>query len=281
MRISVTARRLSGLVAALCTAAVVAHAQQSPDQVIVPLSDPARPAILNVQAVEGGMTVRGADRRDVLVITHERAPHRRNQRGGGSGGGAGTGLRQLDRPPALTIEEANNRISLTVQSTDRVIDFEIQVPRRSDLKLATANNGEIVVEGVEGELEISNPNGAITLNSVGGSIVANSVNGNVKATVTSLSTQKPMAFTSLNGHVDVTFPASMKATLKLRSDEGQVLTDFDVAPLQRPTTAVDTRREGDRLRIERNRTIYGAVNGGGPEIELRTFHGNVYVRRAQ
>jgi hypothetical protein len=61
----------------------------------------------------------------------------------------------------------------------------------------------------------------------------------------------------------------------------QVLTDFDLTPLPPPTSVQDIRRDGGRLPIESNRSIYGAVNGGGPEIELRTFSGNVYVRRAQ
>ena len=37
-----------------------------------------------------------------------------------------------------------------------------------------------------------------------------------------------MAFTSLNGIVDVTLPASVKANVKLRSDQGDVFTDFDI-----------------------------------------------------
>jgi hypothetical protein len=251
---------------------LVVRAEQSANHVSVPLSDPARPATLKVQAVEGSIMVRGAARQDVLVNARERGQEPRNQ------SGSGTGLRRLPLPPALAIEEAGNQISLVVQTTDRVIDLDIQVPSRTNLKLATANNGEIVVEGVEGDLEIINANGAITLTRVGGAIVANSVNDRVKATVTSVST-RPMAFTSLVGDVDVTLPASLKANLKLRSDHGTVLTDFDVTPLQPPTSVQDPRREGGRLRIENNRFIYGAVNGGGPEIELRTFNGNVFVRR--
>lgn len=253
---------------------ILVSAEQPVSEMSVPLSDPARPATLNVQAVEGGITVHGSTRRDVLVVARERGQEPRPQRG------SGTGLRRLPLPPALAIEEARNQISLVVQTADRVIDLDLQVPSRTDLKLATANNGAIAVEGVEGDLEINNPNGAITLTRVGGSIVANSVNDRVKAVVTSVST-RPMAFTSLTGDVDVTFPASLKATLKLRSDTGNVLTDFDVTPLQPPTGVQDTRREGGRVRTENHRFIYGAVNGGGPEIELRTFNGNVYVRRGQ
>ncbi len=28
-------------------------------------------------------------------------------------------------------------------------------------------------------------------------------------------------------------------------------------------------------------TIYGTVNGGGPDFELRTFNGNVYLRKGK
>jgi len=268
--------RLFGLVAALCTVAVVAGAQQPADQVTVPLTDPARPANLNLQLVEGGITVRGSNRRDVLVVARARGQNQRNE------GGGGTGLRQLAPPPAFTVTEERNGILFVLHTPERVIDFEIQVPNRANLKLGTtAINSGIVVEGVEGELEINNPNGPITLNRVGGSIVANSVDGHVRATITSVSMQRPMSLASFNRDVDVTFPASLKANLKLRSDQGNVLTDFDVIPLQAPTTVQDTRREGGRFRAEINRFIYGAVNGGGPEIELRTFNGNIYVRRGQ
>ena len=31
--------------------------------------------------------------------------------------------------------------------------------------------------------------------------------------------------------------------------------------------------------IEVNKSITGTINGGGPELELRTFNGSVYVRK--
>jgi hypothetical protein len=30
-----------------------------------------------------------------------------------------------------------------------------------------------------------------------------------------------------------------------------------------------------------DRAIYGSINGGGPDFEMRTFNGNVYVRKAK
>jgi hypothetical protein len=43
----------------------------------------------------------------------------------------------------------------------------------------------------------------------------------------------------------------------------------------------DTRQSNGRYRIEVDRSLYGTINGGGPEFELRSFNGNVYLRRGK
>jgi hypothetical protein len=30
-----------------------------------------------------------------------------------------------------------------------------------------------------------------------------------------------------------------------------------------------------------DRSIYGTINGGGPDFELRTFNGDIYLRKAK
>jgi hypothetical protein len=88
-----------------------------------------------------------------------------------------------------------------------------------------------------------------------------------------------MAFLSYNGDVDVTLPATTKANLKLRSDNGEIFTDFDVQV--RPAAPQTTRGARGGTRIEVNNAISGAINGGGPEFELRTYNGDIFVRRGQ
>jgi hypothetical protein len=41
----------------------------------------------------------------------------------------------------------------------------------------------------------------------------------------------------------------------------------------------ESRSRNGRYRISRNRWIVGAINGGGPEFELRSFNSDVYVRK--
>ena len=116
------------------------------------------------------------------------------------------------------------------------------------------------------------------LKNVGGSVVAHSMNGSVTAVVTRVTPQAPLSFTSMNGTVDVTLPTGIKANLKLRSDQGDVFTDFDFQEIQGARPQV---RKGNRFTIDVNRSVYGAVNGGGPDVELRSFNGTVILRKAK
>ena len=251
-------------------------AQQEETQVI-PLSDPSRPGKVEFHILNGGsITVRGVNRRDVAGVMRGAAPGRvRNERP------APPGMRRLTQSAGFEITEERNEIQIETSTFNQSSGaLEIRVPLRTNLELGIVNGGSITVDNVEGELEISNVNGSVILNNVAGSVVANSQNGGVTATLSRVMADKAMAFTSMNGKVDVTLPSNLKATLKMRSDNGDIFTDFDVQLQQTPPTRGATRRGGG-TRIEVNRALYGTVNGGGPEIELRSFNGTIYLRKGQ
>ena len=261
-------------------AAPIAGARQQPDadRVTVPLSDPSRPGIIDVSLVHGSITVRGANRKDVVVTARPEAerPSRRYDPDA-------AGLRRIPQTAGYRISEEGNRIKVSSDNPNRSVNFEIEAPLRSNLKLSTVNGGEILVENIEGDLDVSNTNGGITLNNVGGSVNAGTTNGAVRASLTRVTAARQMSFTSLNGAVDVTLPPATKANLRLRSDHGEVYSDFDVqlAAASSTPSVQETRSSNGRYRINRNRAIVGAINGGGPEFELRTFNSNVYVRKGK
>ena len=278
----------AGTVAAACSSPVLASqssrptigagAQASAEQVTVPLSDPARPGLIDVSLVHGSITVRGTNRKDVLVTARpETDTDRRSRRSDPDA----TGLRRIPQSAGFRITEESNRVKVSADSPNRQITFEIEAPMRTNLKLSTVNGGEILVENVDGELTVSNTNGGITLNSVAGSVVAGTTNGNVRATLTRVTAQKEMAFTSMNGTVDVTLPAATKANLRMRSNNGDIYSDFDVQLAASAPVVQESRGSNGRYRISRNQSIVGAINGGGPEFELRTFNSNVYVRKGR
>ena len=241
-----------------------------------PFSDPTRPGTVHVGLITGGITVIASDTKEVIVDVVGGDPIRQPPPDDARG------LRRLTPQPGITIEEKNNQMEIRAWPPHRTLELRIQVPRKTQLELSTVNDGDIRVERVEGELELGNVNGSIELTDVGGAVVAHTVNGKVLATFSRVAPDKAMAFTSLNGAVDVTLPASIKANVRLRTDNGSAFTDFDlnVQPASNPPDVEDSRPHGGRYRIEVNKVIYGSVNGGGPEIEMRTFNGNIYLRKA-
>jgi hypothetical protein len=252
-----------------------ARAQQSDEQ-IVPFSDPSRPGKVEAQLLHGSIIVRGENRRDVAVVMRGGAPVReRNDRP------VPPGMRRLTQTAGFEISEERNEIKIEASSfRPSNASLEIRVPLRTNLELGSINGQTITVENVEGEIEIESLNGSVTLTNVAGSVLANTQNGPITVTLSRVMADKPMAFTSFNGKVDVTLPASIKANLKMRSDNGDIFTDFDVQLQQAPAARSSRGRDG-RTRIEVNRSIYGSVNGGGPEIELRSFNGTIYLRKGQ
>jgi len=248
--------------------------QSGVDRIPVTLSDPSRPARVKVSMVNGGITVKGHDGKEVVVEAHVR--NRENSRNEG-------GPKRLTiSSTGLSVEEENNEVNVNTDSYMHPIDVTVSVPAHTSLKLRAVNDGDIVVTGVDGELDVDDINGAVTLNNVSGSVVAHALNGHVYATLTRVDPQKAMAFSSLNGDIDVTFPADLKANVSIRSDQGDVFSDFDVqlkATTSQPVVE-DSRGKGGKYRVKIDKTVHGTINGGGPEIQFRNFQGQIYIRKA-
>jgi len=248
--------------------------QAGGDRIPVTLSDPSRPARVKVSMVNGGITVKAYEGKEVVV--EARVRNRENSRNEG-------GPKRLTiSSTGLSVEEENNEVNINTDSYMHSIDVTVSVPVHTSLKLRAVNDGEIVVTGVDGELDVDDINGAVTLNNVSGSVVAHALNGHVYATLTRVDPQKAMAFSSLNGNIDVTFPADLKANVSIRSDQGDVFSDFDIqlkAASSQPVVE-DGRGHGGKYRVKIDKTVHGTINGGGPEIQFRNFQGQIYIRKA-
>src|SRR5947208_4722726 len=276
------AQRFPSLVVAFisCVApsAVSARAQtqeqSGPDRVAVTLTDPSRPALVKASLVNGGITVKAYDGREVIV--EARARNRESSRSESN-----NMKRIVVSSTGLSVEAENNEVHIGTDSFARPIDLTISVPVHTSLKLSAVNDGNIVVTGVDGELDVNDVNGSVTLNNVSGSAVAHALNGRLLATFTHVN-QKPMAFSSLNGEIDVTFPADLKANLTLKSDRGEIFTDFDVQMQAAPVQQIveDGRKQGGKYRVRIDKAVRGTINGGGPEYQFTNFNGVIYIRKS-
>jgi hypothetical protein len=247
-------------------------------RVAVPLSDASRPAVVKASLINGGITVKGYDGKEVVVET-------RSQSSSESGGEAKSGDGKMKRIPiratGLSVEEENNRVHISVPAMHQSVDLSIMVPVRSSVILRSVNGGDISVAGVDGELDVNNVNGSVTLTNVSGTVVAHALNGRVLVTLNKINREKPMAFSSLNGDIDVTFPPDLKANVTLSTDHGEVFSDFDVQLQKGAQPKVeDSRGRGGKYRVQIDNSVRGTIGGGGPEIKFKNVQGNIYLRKA-
>lgn len=260
----------SAFSASLLCALAAPAAAQSDQRVVVPLSDPSRPARLEISLFSGDIEIEAYDGNEVIIVAdapirgddveEERRPD---------------GLRKIQSSSVgLTVQEDDNTVSVRMDFSPNNADIQVRVPRRTSVKAGLVNGGDVQVTGVDGEHELSNVNGDVIATDISGAAVINATNGDVRATFTAVDASMPMSFTSFNGDVDVSLPANLAADLIVASQQGDVYTDFDVVAETDPTRV---EREGRAVRVRRQ-TRY-AIGGGGPDIQLRTFNGDVMIRK--
>jgi len=260
---------------------------QQPERVAVPLSNPGKPVKLEVSLMRGGITVKSYTGNEVIVETRVRqggAEEDRAERGHKNleVEGKARGMKRLTNPTAgLEIEEENNNVSVHSGSLGNAVDLVIQVPAATSVKASTIQDGDVVVEGVTGEIEASSTTGNVTLKGISGAVVANALAGDINAVFTQLAADKTMSFTNLSGDIDLTLPAAARAKLKMKSDMGDIYSDFDMT-METVASGPQTEKpaKAGKFRVKIEKSILGTINGGGPELQLKTFTGSIYIRKA-
>lgn len=261
-----------------CFASTVYAQAGTKEQLVVPLTDPGKPGSLQVNLINGTIRVTGYSGNqvviDAVVANAENAEKSKNEAAGG--------MKRITRNGGLelTATEEHNVVKLTTKMVNTTMVLEIKVPQKFGLKVGTINNGDIVIDNVSGEMEIQNVNGDITLTNISGSAVANTINGTLKANFKTIDTSSPMAFSTLNGNVDVTIPATAKFDVKLKSDRGEIYSDFDVDVDKSAPQATRTAKDG-MYKVSIDDWVKGKINGGGSEIMMKNMNGNIYVRKAK
>jgi DUF4097 and DUF4098 domain-containing protein YvlB len=191
------------------------------------------------------------------------------------------GMKQLSGATSgLEIDEDDNVVEIRAESFKAATDLVIQVPVTTSVEVRSSMDGAIVVEGISGEIDINNLNGPVTLRNVSGNTLVHTVNGDIEAVLARVAADKPLSFSSMSGDIDVTLPADVRASLKMKSDQGEIYTDFDIDMTRQPTrTEAAEKTEEGKFHISFDKSLLGLVNGGGREISFNTFSGDIYIRK--
>jgi hypothetical protein len=245
---------------------------QSSNEFTVPLSDPAKRGKLKAVINYGSVTVKGTARKDVLV----RYSADKDEEDGDQ---TKNGLRRIGGGGMdLEVTENGNTVTVHSGSWSNKLNIEIEVPSGMDVEAKTHNDGQLTVEGINGEAVLTNHNGEITALNINGSVIATTYNGEIKVSLDKVKEGTPMSFTTYNGDVDITFPATMKASLKMKTERGDIYSDFDVAfKSTGPVQKTDSKAGVYKVVIDEWKR--GDINGGGPEVTLRNYNGDIFVRK--
>lgn len=157
------------------------------------------------------------------------------------------------------------------------VKYHLHVPENYNLDLNTAG-GSIKVEDLNGNIEAQTSGGSIGLGDIvgnvdvhtsGGSIRVESVYGEIDANTSGGSIKVEFAkqitedanLSTSGGSITAWLPDDIAIDLSASTSGGSVKTDFDV----------DGR--------VKKRSIRGEINGGGPELTLRTSGGSVKIKK--
>ena len=248
------------------------QAQTVQEQVAIPLSNPGKPGTLKVSMMQGDLLVKGYDGKEVVLRVE--MPEMKN-----SISQAKNGLRKIStNGMGLEVREQNNVVYIESMSHNGEGNMEVLVPRNFSLNLHTVNGEMVEVQGVNGEIVVDNVNGGILLKDVQGAAVLNTVNGDIGVSFDKVSSNAPMAFTNLNGKVEVALPASAAFSVKAKTEHGEVYTDFDMK-LRQDKERVKTSNSKGVYRVNIENWVQGDVNGGGPEYLFKSLNGDILIRK--
>ncbi len=251
---------LASITLALAFCALAFGSDPSGGRIVVPAHDGSHPRLVNCSTMNGAITVKAYGGTDVIVE-------------GGSPrdpADAPAGMHRIGPTPGgLEVTEEEGVITVHNHPSNNG-NLVITVPTDISLRLHTLS-GAINVEGVHGEVDVHTLNGHVTLTGISGTATAYSQSGPIKVAMDRVDPAKPLAFSAFNGAVDLTFPPDFKANLTVRSDRGAVFSEFEVTP------------EGGLVKgkghTHNGATVRGTINGGGVELNIRTFNGGVSLRK--
>jgi hypothetical protein len=147
-------------------------------------------------------------------------------------------------------------------NNDTSVSFTVRVPAGVRF-IGKTVNGKVWANNLTADVEATTVNGSINVSTMG-LARANTVNGSITVVMGRADWADDLEFKTVNGGIDLSFPASLSAQVEARTLNGDISTDF-------PLTVTGTFSK---------RRLTGTIGGGGRDLRLETVNGSVQIRRA-
>lgn len=201
----------------------------------------------------GGVSVKGWDRREVLVRS-------KIQSWGNTKAEAVTVAEQV------LVVTGNSNVYAEGPTTNGnqswSVSYEVFVPRNSNLSLK-AHNGGISITSVRGQIEFSTTNGGVNLRNLAGNVKGTTKNGGVNVDLEGNRWDgEGLDVTTTNGGVNLRMPENYSAHLETGTVNGGLRTDIPI------TVQGEVKKE-----------MSVNLGSGGSPIKVRTTNGGVSIKR--
>jgi hypothetical protein len=211
---------------------------------------------LRLKNFSGRVTITASDGPEIVIDAVRRAPRSRLD---------GIKLDIHTTSSNVVVVDANQRDRSWFIGGNNVVetDFDIKVPRRTDLDLSVFSS-PVNVEGVEGSHKVHGFSARLSLTDVVGSIQAHSFSGSVMIREKSWGPNLTIDVDTFSGNVELHVPGDANGSVSFHSFSGRLSSEM---PL---TLHSSSRRD---LKAE----LGGGGNGG--TLRFKTFSGSVKIDR--
>jgi hypothetical protein len=211
-------------------------------------SDPSKPGTVKLTLGRADLQIQGANTSEVTVKSSASAITSKPRK---------DGMRVLSAASSFSFGESDNVITLDAGKewgSRGNSEFHLTVPINTTIIVPNSWGGDIKCSNISGDIEINSMHGEIRLDDVAGGVVVGTMNGEIKAKIRELHEGKPLSFASMNGEVTLQVPANVKANVRLRTQNGSVLTDFEESALitKVEATAGSSRSKTTTFRYSRD-----------------------------
>lgn len=272
--------RLISTLAALMLA-LSATAQTSEREYILELTSPDKPVQLEVSVYFGEINIVGFDGKQVEVSVRKTERENPDDNRRKAKADAHTPSRSVAglTPVAISssvvaIEEHNNHVEVSAEYSNEYVAVDIRVPRNSSVESQLRSGGSLKVSGINGSLELESWKSPIEALDVSGPIVAETHSEDIVVRFSSLDQGNPTSLASHSGNIDISLSQNIKAQVVVQSFRGQLYSG-----VKAPFTRTDRVEKTEEQEIIIGGHMSAAVNGGGQQISLNTYSGDIYVRQ--